>query len=158
VLEIRRVVEGLRPPALDELGMVGALSQLLERLAASNTVTVELEASDLPPLPAAIEVAAYRIVAEAVTNVVRHADASACKVTIDAPKNLLRICVVDDGRGINYNGAAPGHGLQTMRERAEELRGRIHLSSVDGTTIVVELPCPQLPGPADTQPASEDQP
>ena len=74
VVDVRRLVEGLRPPALDELGLAGACAQAVERLTAGSGLAVSVQASDdLPALPAAVEVAAYRIVVEAVTNTVRHA-------------------------------------------------------------------------------------
>jgi signal transduction histidine kinase len=142
VLEVRRVVEGLRPPALDELGLVGALGQAVERLTAGSGIAVEWHVGELPALPAAIEVAAYRIVTEAVTNVVRHAVAARCVIDVRLAGRALRISVADDGRGLA--GAAGdgrrGNGLQTMRERAEELRGRLVIDGGPGTTVVVELP------------------
>ena len=146
VVEVRRLVEGLRPPALDELGLAGAIAQTAERLTAGASLEVELDATELPPLPAAIEVAAYRIVSEALTNVVRHAEATRCRVTIDVENRRLRIVIADDGRGAAPNAAPTGHGLQTMRERAEELRGRFSLRSDNGTTVVAELPLPPPKG------------
>ena len=145
VLEVRRVVEGLRPPALDELGLAGALAQATDRLTAGSAVRVDLTVGALPPLSAAVEVAAYRIVTEAVTNVVRHASATTCAVRIEAAGGVLRATVSDDGAGLPA--AEPsGHGLQTMRERAEELRGRLSVQSdVAGTTITAELPLPVSP-------------
>ena len=141
VLEVRRVVEGLRPPALDELGLAVALEQATQRLSAGSPLSVHLEIGELPQLPAAIEVAAFRIVIEAVTNVVRHAAASNCGIALHATDGELWITISDDGKGIGGLGSsASGHGLQTMRERAEELRGHLRVSSTDGTTIVGELP------------------
>lgn len=143
VLEIRRVVEGLRPPALDELGLVGALSQVLQRLTAGSSVGVELHVDELPQLSAALEVAAFRIVTEAVTNVVRHAGAARCGVCIVATGGLLRVTVSDNGRGMTAV-SSTGNGLHTMRERAEELRGRLRIASDGGTTVVAELPLPPV--------------
>lgn len=140
VTEVRRVVEGLRPPALDELGLAGALTQVLQRLAAGNVVQVDLHVGDLPQLSAAAEVAAFRIVTEAVTNVIRHANARTCRVSIDASDGVLRTTITDDGTGISDAAASSGNGLQTMRERADELRGRLRVSSAFGTTVTAELP------------------
>lgn len=140
ITEVRRVVEGLRPPALDELGLLGALSQTLDRLFAGSPVTMTLQAGQLPDLPAAVEVAAYRIVSEAATNVVRHADASTCAVTLEDIDGTLRITVKDNGNRTLPPDRTSGNGLQTMRERAEELRGRLSLIPGAGTTIVAELP------------------
>jgi signal transduction histidine kinase len=144
VSEVRRVVEGLRPPALDELGLVGALEQATSRLAGGTSVVVSVEAGDLPELSAALEVATYRIVTEAVTNVVKHAHATRCVVALTADHGMLRISVTDDGVGLpDRRSRAGGHGLHTMRERAEELRGRLRVSSASpGTTVVAELPVP----------------
>jgi signal transduction histidine kinase len=83
VVDVRRLVEGLRPPALDELGLAGACAQAVERLTAGSGLAATVEAcNDLPALPAAVEVAAYRIVVEAVTNTVRHARARRCRVSM----------------------------------------------------------------------------
>jgi signal transduction histidine kinase len=144
VSEVRRVVEGLRPPALDELGLVGALEQATARLAGGTSLVVDVEAGDLPELSAALEVAAYRIVTEAVTNVVKHAQASRCVVALTADHGMLRITVTDDGVGLPHRRSrASGHGLHTMRERAEELRGRLRVTPASpGTSVVAELPVP----------------
>lgn len=143
VLEVRRVVEGLRPPALDELGLVGALRQVLGRL--GSGLDVSLTSTDLPALSAAVEVAVFRIVTEAVANVSRHADAQHCWITLERTGSCLRATVRDDGRG-GASASVAGHGLQTMRERAEELRGRLRVTSSDrGTTVVAELPLPAQP-------------
>jgi signal transduction histidine kinase len=138
ILDVRRVVEGLRPPALDELGLAGALAQATRRLTAGSATAIEVAADGLPPLPAAVEVAAFRIVTEAVTNVVRHAQATRCRVTLAVEGGRLHIEVCDDGRGAD--GSGTGHGLDTMRERAEELRGRLQVSHREGTTVTAELP------------------
>jgi signal transduction histidine kinase len=141
VVEVRRVVEGLRPPALDELGLAAALAHMSERLTAGSGVVVDLRVDDLPPLSAAVEVATFRIVSEAVTNVVRHAGAAHCEVSVAASAGALRIEVSDDGSvrgGAREEGT--GNGMQTMRERAEELRGRLWVTAERGTTVVAEIP------------------
>jgi signal transduction histidine kinase len=157
VLDVRRVVEGLRPPALDELGLTRAVAQVAQRLTSGTSTAVVLHIRDLPPLPAAIEVAAFRIVSEAVTNVVRHADAASCDIAFEVLPGLLRVTIEDDGRGVDGGaghevgrGRPSGHGLDTMRERAEELRGRLRISADRGTTITAELPIP--PGIRETPP------
>jgi signal transduction histidine kinase len=144
VLEVRWVVEGLRPPALDELGLAASIAQATERLTAGAGVRLDLQIDELPPLPAAVEVAAYRIVTEAVTNVVRHASAGSCLVGVTADGAVLRLTVADDGLGVPASAVGGGgNGLQTMRERAEELRGRLSVTSAGGTTVVAELPLPR---------------
>jgi signal transduction histidine kinase len=149
MLDVRRVVEGLRPPALDELGLAGAVRQVAARLTGGTSTGITIHVGELPPLPAALEVATYRIFAEAVTNVVRHAKASTCTVRISAGSGRLRLEVRDDGCGVQDRPAA-GHGLQTMRERAEELRGRLSVRSADGTVVVAEFPLPPAQRPVST--------
>jgi len=141
VQDVRRLVEGLRPPALDELGLVGALRQAGSRLASGARVQVVIHAAELPTLPAGVEVAAYRIAAEAMTNVVKHADAANCTVHIAAESGALLVRVRDDGRGLERDSGI-GHGLRTMRERAEELRGSLAVEEVaeGGTEVVARLP------------------
>lgn len=144
--DIRRLVDGLRPPALDELGLETAIRQqvdaLSERGASSRRgLDILVESSgELRGLPAAVEVAAFRIAAEAVTNVVRHAQASVCTVRLDRD-NDLRVEVTDDGRGMAQSRAA-GMGLVSMRQRVAELGGTLHVESVHqhGTTVTAVLP------------------
>jgi len=141
VTGIRRLVEGLRPPALDQLGLAGAVTQATRRLAANGDLTMRVEIGELPELSAGLEVAAFRITTEAVTNVARHACASSCDVRIEASGGTLRISVRDDGRGLgSRDGDSRGHGIDSMRERAEELSGSLYLDGTDGTTVIAELP------------------
>ncbi|GGV23863.1 sensor histidine kinase [Streptomyces spectabilis] len=123
--EIRRLVEGLRPPALDELGLVAALARQAERLShrvggAPLAITIDAPGR-LPQLPAAVEVAAYRIATEALTNAARHsrADHALVRVRVD---DALRIEVTDNG-GPSALPWQAGVGLSTMAERAAELAG-----------------------------------
>ncbi len=127
VADVRRLVHDLRPPALDDRGLVGALDQLAESL----PVEVRLEAEDLPPLPAAAEVAAYRIAAEALTNVVRHAEAAHACVHLGVTDGRLLVEVRDDGRGVPADVEA-GVGLLSLRERAAELGGRTEVTCPEG--------------------------
>lgn len=136
-VEVRRVVYELRPAALDELGLVGAIREQAAQYANAG-VTVEVVADELPELPAAVEVAAHRIVAEALTNVMRHARATRCRVAIRCAR-MLELEVVDDGRGIDE--ARAGVGTASMRERAEELGGTFSVSSNrHGTVVSAGLP------------------
>ena len=150
VVDIRRLVLGLRPPALDELGLVGALRTRLIRLdgggidAESPNLEVRFDAEEpLPPLSAAAEVAAYRIVEEAVTNVVKHARANLVTVTIQQVEGMLSITVVDDGIGITPSADGSGMGLHSIRERATELGGSFAITAGPegrGTMVQVTLP------------------
>ncbi|WP_205862866.1 histidine kinase [Planosporangium thailandense] len=137
VRDVRHVVEDLRPPALDDLGLVPALRQLFDPYAA----TVTVESAVLPPLPAATEVAAYRIAAEAVTNALRHSGCRACTLHLRTDGPWLVVEVRDDGRGVG-DAAVPGVGLQSIRERASEVGGRLELTDADGggTTVRARLP------------------
>jgi two-component system, NarL family, sensor kinase len=145
--EIRRLVYDLRPPVLDQLGLVGAVQACAaeyERPSANGQkgLAVTVTAPDpLPPLPAAVEVAAYRIAQEALHNVFRHAQASQCAVTLRPQNEVLWLEVQDNGRGLPPNGRA-GVGLQSMKERAAELNGRWVVESLPtgGTRVTAELP------------------
>ena len=144
--DIRRLVDGLRPPALDELGLLGAIGQQAARLEGrtgsgpATTITVEGWPVPLPDLPTAVEVAAYRIAVEALTNAVRHADARTCRVRLEAGEQLV-IEVVDDGLGLPM-GVTPGTGLESMEARAAELGGslRIDRRRDGGTRLEARLP------------------
>ncbi len=147
VAEIRRLVHGLRPPSLDELGLVGALRERARRFEGpveGGSLHVIFDApADLSTLPAAVEVALYRIMEEALTNVVRHAAASRCTVHLYVADRAVRLSIADDGVGLPA-GAAAGIGLGSMRERAAELGGTCTVSpGEDGGTVVrATLPLP----------------
>ncbi|GGO50924.1 hypothetical protein GCM10012286_52410 [Streptomyces lasiicapitis] len=151
--EIRRLVEGLRPPALDELGLVAALTRQAERLShrvggAPLAITIDAPGR-LPPLPAAVEVAAYRIATEALTNAARHsrADHALVRLRID---HALRVDVTDNG-GPSAVPWQPGVGLSTMAERAAELAGRCR-SGPGPEGGVVSAVLPLRPGPREDAP------
>lgn len=147
VADIRRLVYALRPPALDELGLLMALREGAAQYSqqGSNNVNIAFDAPEvLPPLPAAVEVAVYRIAQEALTNVVRHAEARNClvRLTLDESAGLLCLEVQDDGKGLPIKRQA-GVGLNSMRERAEELGGTLTITPVPlgGTCVLARLPC-----------------
>jgi len=138
--DVRRLVHELRPPALDELGLMGALQAHFGRIIAP-AVAVSAAPDPLPALPAAVEVAVYRIALEAVNNVVRHAAATRCAVTLTHAGNRLILTVEDDGGGLPADGGA-GIGLRSMRERAEEVGGAFAVgrSEAGGVYISAMLP------------------
>jgi signal transduction histidine kinase len=153
--EVRRIGHGLRPPQLDQLGLAGTLRQetaLLQRQAPGLTITIRTApCPDLPGLPAAVEVAAYRIATEAVTNVARHARARHCEIRVmdrvpaadrhpEAGSHLV-LDVRDDGDGMP-DGWRAGVGIASMRERAAELGGTLHIEpgTPRGTRVVACLP------------------
>jgi signal transduction histidine kinase len=153
IAEIRRIAHDLRPPALDDLGLVRAIEQTAERLSGGGlVVTVEGDPALPRELPAATEVAAFRIAAEALANARRHSGASRVTLRLSIERagampgegtgtragaaaraggmlrhRMLRIEVIDDGSGVPPD-AVPGVGLRSMRERAEELGGSLTLS------------------------------
>jgi signal transduction histidine kinase len=153
--QIRRLVYDLRPPALDELGLLSALREQ----AASyqhQELQILIEAPEcLPPLPAAVEVAAYRIAREALTNVVRHAQAKHCLLRLNLRDRVLTLQITDDGKGI-----APLHhigvGWLSMQERASELGGGCTITRgvSGGTTIQVSLPLGMAEDASPTSPSA----
>ncbi|HEU5097915.1 MAG TPA: histidine kinase [Roseiflexaceae bacterium] len=148
--EIRRLIHGLRPPALDELGLAGAVRDRAAQLtshqhsSAVPSLRVTVDAPEhLPPLPAAVEVAAFRIMEEALTNVARHAQARMCAVRL-ALTDVLEVEIADDGIGIPAERRA-GVGLLSMRERAAELGGACVIEALGevGTRVYAQIPLPK---------------
>lgn len=145
VADVRRVVHGLRPPALDELGLAEALRSALSQLIDHpDRLRITLSAESLQPhLPAAVEAATYHITMEAATNVIKHARAQHCQIhlhVVDHPPSM-QIDIEDDGVGLEA-AAVPNVGLHSMRERAQELGGsfQLHTRPSGGTHIAVSLP------------------
>lgn len=138
--DIRRLVYNLRPPALDDLGLVGAIRGQAAKISQPDGLFISVEAGALPPLPAAVEVAAYFIAQEAMSNVARHARARHCTVTVAAREDHLTLEIRDDGRGLGQT-AEPGVGIRSMRERAAELGGALAMTTTaGGTTVQARLP------------------
>jgi signal transduction histidine kinase len=159
VMDVRRLVYGLRPPALDDLGLVAAIRQQAEShgfvaheafsgatgdgVSGETGLVFSLEApGNMPTLPAAVEVACYRIAQEAITNVARHAYAKTCRVrlSVDRGASVLELEITDDGAGIPGDRVA-GVGLSSMRERAEELGGtcKVEPGPQGGTRVLARL-------------------
>lgn len=142
IAEIRRIVEGLRPAGLDDAGLVASVARAVATGPDGVAPRVRVEPTALPPLPAEVELAAYRITSEAVTNARRHAaGATQCVVRMRAEGRWLRVTIADDGPGI-APGAPLGVGLGSMRERAREVGGSlsVDVASGGGTVVVATLP------------------
>ncbi len=138
--DIRRLVYNLRPPALDELGFFSAIQEYAtNHLRAGLSVRIERN-GEFPKLPAAVEVAAYRIVCEALTNISKHSQATECDVRLTF-HGALQIDVRDNGIGLPQ-GTHSGVGMSSMRERAAELGGTFSIHSLaSGVHISAQLPC-----------------
>lgn len=141
VSDVRRIVDDLRPPMLDDLGLAAAVEQQARRLS-SPDLPVDVAVADLPPLSAAVELAVLRIAGEAMTNAVRHSGARHARVAVGWADGLVELVVADDGRG--FDSPADGVGLGSMRERALELGGSCTVESAPGrgTTVRALLPAP----------------
>jgi signal transduction histidine kinase len=136
---IRAIVRDLRPAALDDLGLVAALAQELDAVRAAG-LDARLDAPErLGELPAAVEVAAYRIAREALANIVRHAGATRCLVHLRRTSAALSLAIEDDGRGLPPD-VRPGVGLESMRARADEVGGSFEIAGGRGTRIYARLP------------------
>jgi len=140
IADIRRLVYALRPPALDDLGLLAALQEQIHQYRASGIVLMLDAPEALPLLPAAIEMACYRIVQEALANVVRHAHATEASVQLRVQEALV-VEVRDNGQGLPP-GVRSGVGLGSMRERAEELGGTCLVEALakGGTRVYARLP------------------
>lgn len=147
--EVRRIVDGLRPAAVDRLGLADALRALASSPGVTADevtvrITVHVDLPDPSSIPAAVEVAAYRIAAEALTNAIRHADAREAVLRATAGHDGLRIEVRDDGRGFGADATA-GVGLQSLHDRAAEVGGELQVDSAPGRGTVVAAILPLTP-------------
>jgi len=140
--DLRRVIYDLRPASLDELGLLGAISQQIDRFARQGLLVALDAPPALPVLPAAVEVAAYRICTEALTNIARHAHAQHVSITV-AIDGALCLAVHDDGAASTTNGGGwrPGVGLLSMAERAAEVGGSLQVGPTPtGGRVQANLP------------------
>jgi signal transduction histidine kinase len=143
ISDVRRLARELRPPTLDTLGLAGAIGQQAAALGggpSGPSIVVEIE-ERLPALPAAVEVVAYRIATEAMTNVVRHAEARSCTVRLSIDRDGLVVEIEDDGRGIDPT-APSGVGRRSIDERAAEVGGEVDLVTRPGGGTIVRARLP----------------
>jgi signal transduction histidine kinase len=142
VADVRRTVEGLRPPALDQIGLAAVVREHAAALG-GTWLDVTTEVPDTVSAPAAVEVAAYRIILEAMTNVARHARATRCAVRVAREIDTVVVEVADDGCGVlPGSDGTGGVGLSSMRERAEELGGQLLLTAARGGGTLVRAVIP----------------
>ncbi|MGA7670387.1 MAG: GAF domain-containing sensor histidine kinase [Nitrolancea sp.] len=138
ITSIRALVQGLRPLTIDELGLAVALRERIRQFSTPDiTIRTDLP-NTLPPLPAAVEVAVYRVTEEALANVVKHALARACLVRLSTNGSSLLLTIEDDGIGLAAAKIASGVGMHSMRERAEELGGSFEVVDRPGGGTSVE--------------------
>jgi signal transduction histidine kinase len=140
--QLRELSQLLRPPVLDLYGLVPSLEQQLKSFEKRHRITASFLANGLPQrLPAETETAIYRITQEALTNVVRHAEAKRVRVRLDADEEHVHLEVEDDGRGLPTNGNGQhGVGLIGIRERVRALGGTMTLASTAGVQLSVHIP------------------
>jgi signal transduction histidine kinase len=142
--EVRRLAVELRPAALDDFGLVPALERLVDAFRESSGIDVALEARiGGDRLGSEVETTLYRIVQEALTNVVKHAAATRVSISLVRKDGSISAVVEDDGRGFSVDESrADALGLVGMRERAALLGGRVSIESARGrgTTLAVEVP------------------
>lgn len=138
--DVRQIVADLRPPVLDSVGLLTALRQHADLLSSRSGLEIVVTGEPPAGLPAAVEVAAYRIALEALTNTVRHAAAGSCTVSLGCHRDAMTLTLTDDGNGLP--GTTPGVGLTSMRDRAEELGGTCVVTFVEGTGTRVEAVLP----------------
>jgi two-component system sensor histidine kinase UhpB len=139
--DTRRVASGLRPEALDDLGIVSALKALAKRLGEQTGMPIEAAFDeDLPHISSDEEIVVYRVAQEALTNVLRHAEAGSAQVTLGRVDGSLQLCVSDDGAGIH--GAPSGGGVTGMRERAMLVGGELTIAPAGarGTRVTLDIP------------------
>ena len=149
IADLRALITDLRPAALDELGLEAALQTLVERVTRQSGLDIHLEVSlawergDSPTRHLSdVESAGYRLVQEALTNVVKHAGATGVQIQVNDDDDCLRITLHDDGEGFEPDAATGGFGLVGMRERIALVHGQLEIESApgSGTTIHARIP------------------
>jgi signal transduction histidine kinase len=145
VTQVRNVMADLRPPALDEYGLVAALGTYVDSFVARTGITIAFRGEHIAPrLPLVTETALFRIAQEALTNVAKHAKAQHVELIVEYSTGGIVLCVADDGVGFAVcptGTAGASWGLATMRERAEAIGARLSIESIRtcGTRVVVEV-------------------
>jgi signal transduction histidine kinase len=144
VEDVRHIIDELRPAALEEVGLVQALRERAASLAARSAsgMVIQVRAAEpMPSLPEPVEIAAFRIAEEAMTNVLRHARASRCEVRVEVGDALV-LSVSDDGVGLPGQTRPDGIGLTSMRQRATDLGGDCTVGPADPSGVIVRARLP----------------
>jgi signal transduction histidine kinase len=158
IADLRALIAELRPATLDQLGLVAALEDLTERMGHSTGFVLDVELGiDAERLDAELETAVYRLVQEALNNVVKHAGAERVQLDVRAGESQLAVLVVDDGAGFDPTAERDGFGLAGMRERVELAGGELQIESRPGrgTRVMASLPLAATPGSGLDQAAGE---
>ncbi|WP_017774112.1 cache domain-containing protein [Paraburkholderia kururiensis] len=141
--EVRRISHALRPAMLDDLGLAAALEQLSREMGEETGIEIgftQIAHTHAAALPDAVNTVLFRIAQEALTNIVRHAEAKRAALTLDVASSAVTLTVADDGRGFDVERALAdpraGIGLRNMRERLETLGGTLAIASQPGHTII----------------------
>jgi signal transduction histidine kinase len=154
---VKRIAQGLRAPLLEDLGLGPAVERLCDEAAATHglEVAARIELASGTRFSEQLELGVYRLVQEALTNVVRHADATEASVTLRLTGEALEVSVADNGKGMRIQpGPARGMGLQGMRERVLLLGGTMSIRSTpgSGTTILIRLPLSEAANDSNSRP------
>ena len=164
--EVRRISHALRPAMLDDLGLAAALEQLTRELGEETGIEMRVDAdgeSRAATLPATVNTALFRIAQEALTNIVRHAQAAHATLAFAVRGKAATLTITDDGHGFDVErmqaDSRRGIGLRNMRERLDPLAGMLTITSTPGQTIVTAtVPLPHRPAPRAAEPAHTDHP
>lgn len=147
--DARRLIYDLRPPLLDDLGFIPAIQKYVERFAEETGISAKVDARDIQAVPEATEMALFRVIQEALTNVRRHSKATKANVVLDEDDRSLKLVVSDNGQGFCVekltSDGQPHFGLETMRERLLMCRGTFLIESRrgHGTMVRGEVPLPR---------------
>jgi two-component system sensor histidine kinase UhpB len=144
--EVRRIVRGIRPGVLEELGLAAALERLCEEFEEIHGIEVRLTAPDaaVGTLPWTVQISLYRILQESLTNVAKHAQARSVDVALTRASDMVTLTIQDDGRGFHETGSAgsSGMGLNSIRERARMVHGTCAIRAADGRGLLIQVTIP----------------